>query len=78
MGGTLRHPGNVFNESNSDGSAEWNVFADPQAAGVVWASKVPVTLIPLDATNKVGTSPGCYMAAERHACCMFTSSHASS
>ena len=53
MGGTLRHPGNIFNQSNSDGSAEWNVFADPAAAGVVWDSKVPVTLVPLDATNKV-------------------------
>jgi purine nucleosidase len=53
MGGTLRHPGNIFNNSNSDGTAEWNVFADPQAAAVVWDSKVPVTLVPLDATNKV-------------------------
>lgn len=54
MGGTLRHPGNVFNKSSSDGTAEWNVFADPQAAAAVWDSKVPVTLVPLDATNKVG------------------------
>jgi purine nucleosidase len=53
MGGTLRRPGNIFNQSSSDGSAEWNVFADPQAAAVVWASKVPITLVPLDATNKV-------------------------
>lgn len=53
MGGALKHPGNVFNNSNSDGSAEWNVFSDPQAAAIVWNSSVPVTLVPLDATNKV-------------------------
>jgi inosine-uridine nucleoside N-ribohydrolase len=27
---------------------------DPAAMGVVWNSSVPLTLVPLDATNKVG------------------------
>ncbi|MDL2272359.1 nucleoside hydrolase [Desulfovibrio sp. OttesenSCG-928-I05] len=30
--------------------AEFNVYADPHAAAVVFASKIPVTLFPLDAT----------------------------
>lgn len=52
MGGALRVPGNVY-QNNSDGSAEWNAFWDPAALGVVWNSSVPLTLVPLDATNKV-------------------------
>lgn len=53
MGGALNVPGNVY-QANSDGSAEWNAFWDPAALGVVWNSSVPLTLVPLDGTNKVG------------------------
>jgi len=52
MGGALGVRGNVF-EPNTDGSAEWNAYCDPQAMGVVWNSSVPLTLVPLDGTNKV-------------------------
>jgi hypothetical protein len=54
MGGALRVKGNVY-EPHTDGSAEWNSYWDPAAAGVVWRSNVPLTLVPLDGTNKVHT-----------------------
>ena len=34
-------------------SAEWNVFADPQAAAQVFDSGIQIYLVPLDATNQV-------------------------
>jgi pyrimidine-specific ribonucleoside hydrolase len=47
MGGAVDVPGNVFRNT----VAEWNIWVDPTAAGDVFASGVPVTLVPLDATN---------------------------
>lgn len=49
MGGAVDVPGNVFRND----VAEWNIWVDPTAAGVVLASGAPVTLIPLDATNSL-------------------------
>jgi len=46
MGGTIRYPG------NASPLAEYNVFVDPHAAHIVFHSGIPITLIPLDATNK--------------------------
>jgi pyrimidine-specific ribonucleoside hydrolase len=48
MGGAVDAPGNVF-----DANAEWNVWIDVPAAADVIASGVPVTVVPLDATNFV-------------------------
>ncbi len=48
MGGAVDAPGNVF-----DANAEWNVWIDVPSAADVVASGVPVTLVPLDATNFV-------------------------
>jgi len=56
MGGAVRVPGNVASEKH-DGSAEWNIFNQPQAAAAVVQSGIPITLIPLDATNKVPLTP---------------------
>ena len=47
MGGAVTVPGNV--EVSPD--AEWNIYIDPEAARRVLASGIPVTLVPLDATN---------------------------
>jgi purine nucleosidase/pyrimidine-specific ribonucleoside hydrolase len=47
MGGTINEPGNAGLH------AEFNMAADPLAAHEVFASKVPVTLIPLDVTRKL-------------------------
>jgi len=60
MGGALHAPGNlgdggVFHTDNS--TAEWNMFIDPMAAGIVFRSGVPIRLIALDATNKVPIGP---------------------
>jgi pyrimidine-specific ribonucleoside hydrolase len=47
MGGAVDVPGNVFRND----VGEWNIWVDPTAAGMVFASGAPVTLVPLDATN---------------------------
>jgi purine nucleosidase len=52
MGGAVRVPGNV-DQAGYDGSAEWNFFNQPQAAAFVLRSGIPITLVPLDSTNKV-------------------------
>jgi len=52
MGGAVRVAGNV-DRPGHDGSAEWNFFNQPQAAAAVVGSGVAITLVPLDATNKV-------------------------
>lgn len=44
MGGAVDHPG------NTTPSAEFNVFADPEAASIVLSSGVPITVFPLDVT----------------------------
>lgn len=46
-----------FNGGNITPVAEFNIFADPQAAQVVLASGVKLTYIPLDVTHKILTSP---------------------
>jgi len=52
MGGALEVPGNV-QQPGHDGSAEWNVYWDPPAAKRVFDSGVPITMFPLDATDRV-------------------------
>jgi len=52
MGGALQVKGNVEADDH-DGSAEWNSYWDPPAVARVWKSKVPITLCPLDVTNRV-------------------------
>jgi purine nucleosidase len=46
MGGAIRREGNVTP------AAEFNIFADPEAAAIVLRSGIPVTLVPLDATMR--------------------------
>lgn len=59
MGGALDVPGNVSKaiEGGQDGSAEWNVYWDPIAAHRIWKTSIPITLCPLDITNKVPITP---------------------
>ena len=52
MGGTFREEGNVH-EPEHDGTAEWNVFWDPEAAGRVWEAAFPIDLVALESTNQV-------------------------
>jgi purine nucleosidase len=55
MGGALRVAGNVspWLEGGQDGSMEWNVYWDPPAAARIFASAIPITMCPLDITNRV-------------------------
>jgi purine nucleosidase len=57
MGGAVRVRGNV-QLAGHDGSAEWNIFNQPQAAASVIRSGIAISLIPLDATNKVPLTRG--------------------
>jgi pyrimidine-specific ribonucleoside hydrolase len=54
MGGAVDVPGNVSEAMH----AEWNIYADPQAASNTLKSGAPVTLVPLDATNSVLVTTG--------------------
>ncbi|MCD8515679.1 MAG: nucleoside hydrolase [Burkholderiaceae bacterium] len=57
MGGAVDVPGNVrvhgFTDEHTNTQAEWNFYIDPLAAQIVLQSGIPITLVPLDATNKV-------------------------
>jgi purine nucleosidase len=46
-----------FNGGNITPAAEFNVFADPHASDAVFKSGLPITVIPLDVTHKMLTSP---------------------
>ncbi|XP_024027519.1 uncharacterized protein LOC21394548 isoform X2 [Morus notabilis] len=46
-------PGNLFTDYTSNPYAEFNIFGDPFAAYQVFHSGIPVTLVPLDATNTI-------------------------
>ena len=54
MGGAIGVDGNAPN------GAEWNYYVDPTAVDVVVRSDMPVTLVPLDATDHVPASVGLY------------------
>ena len=45
--------GGYFAQGNITPSAEFNIFADPEAAKIVFASGIPITMMPLDVTHKV-------------------------
>lgn len=51
MGGARSEGGNIT------ASAEYNVFADPHAAQIVFASGAPITVFGLDATHQVRSTP---------------------
>lgn len=58
MGGAIYVKGNMadFFPDDPNKVAEWNIFVDPLAASEVFQAGVPVTLVPLDATNQVFTN----------------------
>lgn len=55
MGGAVHVPGNIDDllQNTNNTVAEWNIYADPQAAKEVFESGLDVYLVPLDATNLV-------------------------
>lgn len=60
MGGAIDVPGNVSCSENlydySNATAEWNSYWDSEAVRKVWDSRIPITLVSLDATNEVPVS----------------------
>lgn len=61
MGGAVDVAGNAPN-----GVAEWNYFVDPTAVDVVVTSGIPVTMVPLDATNRVPVTRTWFAALAEH------------
>jgi pyrimidine-specific ribonucleoside hydrolase len=54
MLGSVDGRGNVtIDDVTEDVPVEWNAFADPSAVEAVFATEVPITLVPLDATADV-------------------------
>ncbi|PHS28539.1 MAG: nucleoside hydrolase [Robiginitomaculum sp.] len=49
--------GGFFEGGNTTPTAEFNILVDPHAAHVVFASGVPLTLMPLDITHKALATP---------------------
>ena len=49
--------GGYFEAGNVTPAAEFNIYADPEAADVVLRSGVPITMLPLDVTHQVLTTP---------------------
>ncbi len=62
MGGAVDVDGNVLNNPQ----AEFNIWADPRAAEMVFATDVPITLVPLDSTNVLPVTPYVYDAIAAH------------
>ncbi len=55
MGGAVYVPGNLYElvQNHPNTAAEWNIYVDPLAAKEVFASGIPIYLVPLDATSQV-------------------------
>ena len=49
--------GAYFEGGNITPTAEFNIYVDPEAADVVLRSDVPITILPLDATHQVISTP---------------------
>ena len=61
MGGALDVSGNAPNHS-----AEWNYHIDPTAVEIVFDSGIPITVVPLDATNDVPLTHQWFGELTRH------------
>lgn len=63
MGGAIEAGGNVFYANTR---AEFNIWADSLAAEMVFTTDVPITMVPLDATNAVPVTPYLYDVIAAH------------
>ncbi len=57
VGAIVMMGGAYFEVGNITPTAEFNVFVDPEAAEVVMKSGIPITVVPLDVTHRVLTTP---------------------
>ncbi|KAJ0977595.1 hypothetical protein J5N97_013069 [Dioscorea zingiberensis] len=58
--------GNIFTSYHSNPYAEFNMFGDPFAAYQVFHSGIPITLVPLDATNTIPVNKKFFMTFEQN------------
>ncbi|KAJ4834108.1 hypothetical protein Tsubulata_039172 [Turnera subulata] len=58
--------GNIFTVYTSNPYAEFNIFGDPFAAYQVFHSGIPITLVPLDATNTIPTNKDFFDTFEKN------------
>ncbi len=70
MGGAIGVPGNLgdggaFKTNNT--ASEWNMYIDPAAAKIVFASGAPIRLVPLDATQRVPIDMAMFEQFQAHA-----------
>ena len=67
MGGAISAAGNIkeVDPSSTNDSAEWNIYIDPLAAQIVFKSSIPITLVPLDATNQSPFNKNAYKLFEK-------------
>lgn len=57
MAGGLEAGGNVHDQPDHDGTAEWNLYCDPLAAAICLESGLSFTFVTLDVTNFVPMTP---------------------
>ncbi|MEO8401168.1 MAG: nucleoside hydrolase [Gammaproteobacteria bacterium] len=69
MGGAVDVEGNLrsVNRLLKNNLAEWNIYLDPTAADEVFKSGIPLTLVPLDATNQVPVDDRFYQQLKEQA-----------
>ena len=65
MGGAVQVAGNMESSGMDNQVAEWNIYVDPHAANLVFASGAPVSLVPLDATNHAPITMEFYKALRK-------------
>ncbi|KAJ4809011.1 Pyrimidine-specific ribonucleoside hydrolase RihA [Rhynchospora pubera] len=63
--GQCGNHGNVFSAYHANPNAEFNIFGDPFAAYQVFHSGIPITLIPLDATNTIPINEQFFLEFEK-------------
>lgn len=68
MGGAVHVPGNLTgcDPNLKNKLAEWNIYADPKAANIVFQSGLPLTLISLDTTNQAPVNEKFYQHLTHH------------
>ncbi len=68
MGGAIDVPGNVYDVDNNylNKVAEWNIFLDVLGSKLLFASGVPITLVPLDACQYVPLDLAFYDRVKAH------------
>jgi purine nucleosidase len=56
LGGIVLMGGGYFEQGNTTPAAEFNIYVDPHAARIVFASGAPIVMIPLDVTHQALTT----------------------